>query len=138
MDDRRLGVAATRWSDYVGTAAADDAEVRAGDRSLYELAGLDRDRWLIAAVDVRVRSGDPSVVVYAIDRSANPDHPLPYDVEDLIAEHGSLPVTAIPLPADTTVQAFLNEAFRRVSIRLVARGFRDDLLVVHDRGPAEQ
>src|SRR4051795_11787318 len=39
-DARPLGPATTRWSDYVGTASADDAEVRIGAPSLYESAGL--------------------------------------------------------------------------------------------------
>lgn len=129
---RRLGAAATRWSDYVGTAAADDAEVTAGRPSLYELAGLDRDRWLVVAVDIEVGRGDLGVVVYAIDRFPDSDHQVPYDVDAVVAEHGHLPVTSIRLGREIQIQAFLDQVFGRVAIRLVARGFRDDLLVVQD------
>ena len=42
-----LGPARTRFDDYVGTVAADDAEVVKDQPSLYELAGIDRDRYTI-------------------------------------------------------------------------------------------
>ena len=54
----QLGAATTRWSDYVGTAAADDAAAVAGHASVYELAGLDRNRWLVVAVDIEVLNGE--------------------------------------------------------------------------------
>jgi len=130
--ERQLGAATTRWSDYVGTAAADDAEVTAGQPSLYELAGIDRDRWLVVAVDIEVMKGQLEAVVYAVDRSTDPEHPVPYDIEEVIAKHGYLPVQAIPLDRNIQTQPFLDQIFRRVAIRLVARSFRDDLLVVHD------
>ena len=38
-----LGPATAGWSDYVGTAAAEDAPAVLGSPSLYELAGVDRE-----------------------------------------------------------------------------------------------
>jgi hypothetical protein len=33
----------TRFNDYIGTVAADDAEAIKGQQSLYDLADIDRD-----------------------------------------------------------------------------------------------
>jgi hypothetical protein len=49
-----LGPAKTRFNDYVGTVAADDAEAVKEQPSLYELADIDRDRYTILAVDLRI------------------------------------------------------------------------------------
>jgi hypothetical protein len=126
---RRLDAASTTWNDYVGTAAADDANAVLGGRSLYDLAGLDRNRWVVVAVDLTVRTTQPEVVVYAVDRTAEADA---FDIDQLIASHGYIPVTAVRLTLDSQIEAFLNDAFRRLSVRLVARGFRDEVLVVDD------
>ena len=67
----RLGSAQVRWNDYVGTAAADDADALLNTRSLYEIAGVDRDRWTIAGIDFSMGSSSEHVVVYAIDRAAD-------------------------------------------------------------------
>ena len=128
----QLGAATTRWSDYVGTAAADDAAAVAGRASVYELAGLDRDRWLVVAVDIEVLNGELGAVIYAVDRSTGAGGPDSFDVEELIAEQGHLPVKAIRLNRSADTQPFLDQIFRRVAIRLVARSFRDDLIVVLD------
>jgi hypothetical protein len=47
MDPRGplLGPANTRFNDYVGTVAADDAEAVKDQPSLYEIANIDRDRY---------------------------------------------------------------------------------------------
>lgn len=128
--EQRLGPAATRWSDFTGTAAADGAEVVQGRPSLYELAGLDRERWLVTGLDIEVASGQLGAVVYAFDRSAHPDHQVPYEVDAVLAEHGYLPVKAIHLSEATQIQPLLEQVFERVAIRLVARDFRDDTVVV--------
>lgn len=47
-----LGPANTRFNDYVGTVAAVDAEAVKDQPSLYEIAGIDRDRYTILAVDL--------------------------------------------------------------------------------------
>ena len=132
MEPTRLAAASTTWNDYVGTAAADDADVLTGGHSLYELAGLDRDRWVVVAVDLAVRNADPEVVIYAVDRWSE-GAGEPFDIDEVIGSRGQVPVTAVRLPSGTKVEAFLNEAFRRIAVRLVARGFRDETLVVHDR-----
>ncbi len=130
---RPLDAASTTWNDYVGTAAADDADATLGTRSLYDLAALDRDRWIIVGVDLSVRSTKPEVTVYALDRSAAEPGEEPFDVDTVIARHGHVPLTAVRLASDTQIENFLNEAFRRVSVRLVARGFRDEALVVQEQ-----
>jgi hypothetical protein len=125
---RRLDAASTTWNDYLGTAAADDVDALTGRRSLYELAGLDRDRWVVVAVDLAVRAAEPEVVVYAVDRSA--DQEAAFDIDAVIAANGYVPVTAVRLSVQDQVEAFLNDAFRRLAVRLVARGFREETLVV--------
>jgi hypothetical protein len=51
---RVLGPASTNFKDYLGTVAADDTEALMYEPSLYELADLDRDRYTVLAVDLRV------------------------------------------------------------------------------------
>lgn len=125
---RRLDAATTTWNDYVGTAAADDADAFTGSRSLYDLAGLDRDRWVVVGIDLAVRGAEPEVVVYALDRAGDAD--TPFDIDAVITAHGYIPVTAVRLSLDARIEAFMNDAFRRLSIRLIARGFREETLVV--------
>ena len=48
----------------------------------------------------------------------------------MIAAHGYVPVTAVRLALDAQIDDFLNDAFRRLAVRLVARGFREDTLIV--------
>ena len=69
MDPRGpvLGPASRRFNDYVGTVAADDAVAVKDQPSLYEIADIDRDRYTILAVDLRV-DGPVTATVYAIDR----------------------------------------------------------------------
>jgi hypothetical protein len=64
---RVLGPAATRFNDYIGTVAADDAEAIKDRPSLYELAQIDRDRFTIVGIDLKV-DGPTTATVYAIDR----------------------------------------------------------------------
>lgn len=125
---RRLDAASTTWNDYVGTAAADDADAFSAQQSLYALAGLDRERWVVVAVDLAVRASEPEVTVYAIDRQG--DDGSAFDIDAVIAANGYVPVTAVRLSMTDQVEAFLNDAFRRVAVRLVARGFREETLVV--------
>ena len=51
---RALGPATTRFGDYVGTVAADDAEAVMDRPSLYELAQIDRDRYTIVGIELNV------------------------------------------------------------------------------------
>jgi hypothetical protein len=118
-----LGPASTRFNDYVGTVAADDAEALKDQPSLYELADIDRDFYTILAVDLRI--DDPvTATVYAIDRLA---HGLtPPELGDGADE---IPVVQFNLP-EPNVESLMRLAFRRISIRLVAQQFRDSVLVV--------
>ena len=129
MDPRGpvLGPANTRFNDYVGTVAADDAEAVKDQPSLYEIAGIDRDRYTILAVDLRV-DGPVTATVYAIDR-----------VEQGIARHaeiaelseslGEIPVVPFDIP-EPNVEDLIRHAFKRISVRLVTQHFRDHALVV--------
>jgi hypothetical protein len=65
-----LGSARVRWNDYVGTAAADDADALLATRSLYEISGVDRDRWTIVGMDFSRGLPLEQVVNYAVDRAA--------------------------------------------------------------------
>lgn len=114
-----LGPASATWNDYLGTAAADDAAVVAHQPSLYELAAIDRDRWMILSLDVNRTAASTTVTVYAIDKA---EHHIvkTADLDALGEAAGALPVTAFVLPAESAEQ-FLDNAFTSISIRLVAR-----------------
>ena len=124
-----LGPASAGWSDYVGTAAAEDALATLGSPSLYELAGVDRERWSILGIDIAV-DDTTAVTVYAFDRQSHGVSSLD-DIERLGWESGQIPVSAFPVSADR-VDAFIEDAFKRLSIRLVSRAVRDQALVVSD------
>lgn len=118
----RLGDARTPWNDYRGTAAADDATALLGSRSLYEIADLDRSRWTIVGIDASLLAQGEEVVVYAVDRTVEPDQR-----EGAATE---LAVTAFHLSPSTRVDQFLQEAFQRVSVRLVSTLATDHALRV--------
>ena len=91
---------------------------------------LDREQWRIIGVDLQASGGDPQVIVYAVDTSRLE---IDGDGHDHIHdEHGQVPVTAVRLRASTQVEEFLSRAFQRISLRLVARGFRDETITVED------
>lgn len=119
----RLGSAQVRWNDYVGTAAADDADAVLDTRSLYEIAGLDRDRWTIVGIDFAVDDATEMVVVYAANR----------DDDVLSADTDEVAVTAFNLAPSVQLTAFLREAFKRVSVRLLSSAVVDKQLLVADR-----
>lgn len=127
---RVLGPAAARWNDYVGTAAADDADALLDRPSLYALAEIDRGRYTVVGVDVDVWEADTAVRVYAVDRLA---HRLENhgDLDELARTRGDIPVVEFGLPSQR-VEEFLADAFKRISIRLVARGVREHELVIGD------
>lgn len=110
-----LGPAAVRWNDYVGTAAADDANALPGAPSLYEVAGLDRENWFIVGVDLGVWEREPRVTVYAVDRTPGQAQTLA-DLDDL-ADVNGLPVTAFQISPSSRVEEFIEEAFQRIAIR---------------------
>jgi hypothetical protein len=129
-----LGAASARWNDYVGTAAADDAEALLNARSLYQIAGLDRDRWTIVSIDVERWDDTHRVTLYAFDRKLHQVDTYT-DVQELAARQGELPVTAFHLEDPAQVKAFRKEAFKRMAIRLTAQALTDSRLVVaeHER-----
>ena len=126
---RLLGAAATRWNDYVGTAAADDADAVLHRPSLYELASIDRERWMILSVELRV-DANAAVTVYAIDKATHRVQTAA-DVAELAGERGELPVRAFTIPSPS-VGDFVADAFNQISIRLVNRDVRDFPLSVTD------
>ncbi len=67
-----LGPAHTRFNDYVGTVAADEAEVVKDQPSQYELADIDRDRYTILAVDLSI-DGPVAATVYVTEPSSIED-----------------------------------------------------------------
>ena len=120
----RLGSAKAQWNDYVGTAAADDADAILDTRSLYEIVGLDRGRWRIVGIDFSLTDSEDHVVAYAVDRaSTSSEEP---------SEHVHLAVTAFHLGTSVRLHEFLNEVFKRVSVRLLSTAVRDRELVVAD------
>jgi hypothetical protein len=128
---RVLGPASTNFNDYLGTVAADDTEALMYEPSLYELADLDRDRYTVLAVDLRVE-GRTTATVYAIDRVEHPDA-LPSE----IAERGQsqdIPVVPFDLP-EASAEEFIRHAFSRISVRLVTQPLHDHALVV--TGPSQ-
>lgn len=124
-----LGPATAGWSDYVGTAAAEDAVATLGSPSLYELAGVDRERWTILGIDIAVNE-TTEVTVYAFDRGSSGLVSVE-EIERLGWESGQIPVTAFAV-ADSHVEAFVEDAFKRLTVRLVARPVRDQVLFVED------
>ena len=125
---RVLGPAEVRWNDYVGTAAADDADAVLDRPSLYELAGVDRGRYTIVGVDLTIWEDTTTATVYAVDRVGErlETHG---DLDTLARERGEIPVVEFRLPSQA-VEEFLDDAFKRISLRLVARGVREHQLVV--------
>ena len=120
----RLGSAQAKWNDYIGTAAADDADAILDTRSLHEIVGLDRDRWTIVGIDFSLADSEDHVIAYAVDRSSvSSTEP---------SEEGYLSVTAFHLGSSVRLHEFLNEVFKRVSVRLLSTSVSGRELVVAD------
>jgi hypothetical protein len=127
LGGRVLGPARTNFNDYVGTVAADDAEAVVDRPSLYELAQIDRDRYTILAIDLKV-DGPVTATVYAIDRVAH-GISLHAAIAELGESLGEIPVVQFNLP-EPNVDEFIRHAFRRMTVRLVTEALRDQVLVV--------
>jgi hypothetical protein len=127
LGGRVLGPARTNFNDYVGTVAADDAEAVVDRPSLYELAQIDRDRYTILAIDLKV-DGPVTATVYAIDRVAH-GISLHAAIAALGESLGEIPVVQFNLP-EPNVDEFIRHAFRRMAVRLVTAALRDQVLVV--------
>lgn len=95
----RVEPASTTYQDWVGTAAAENSII-IGSGDLYELAGLDSDRWSILCVDASAYShgADPQwmVRVYAFDRTAA-EVSSHEELKAVAAERGSVPVKEVLL-----------------------------------------
>lgn len=126
-----LGSASVRHNDYIGTAAADDAYALPSTDSVYEIAALDRDRWTIVSVKIQLSAGTPHVTIYAFDRAAS-DVRSRADIEQLASGLGELPVTAFHLETAAQAQRFLSQAFRSVSVHLIAQGIGEHVLAVKE------
>ena len=116
--------ASTRWNDYVGTVAADDPAAVAGTKSMYELTGLDRDRWIIVGLDIVVTASTPHIVVFAAACTDDRNH-----VEDLLDTDQTLPVTAHTIVDRHRIQSILDEGFGSLAIRLRPRSLNHSLTV---------
>jgi hypothetical protein len=133
VEGRELGPATTNFHDYVGTVAADDAEAVLDQPSLYELAQIDRDRYTILAIDLKV-DGPVRATVYAIDRVEH-GITLHAEIADLGQRDGEIPVVRFDLP-EPNVDDFIRHAFKRISVRLVLQLLRDHVLVVTESDEA--
>jgi hypothetical protein len=102
---RKLGPARTNFDDYVGTVAAGDAEAVWDLPSLNELEKIDRDRYTMVGIDVRVDGPTTAVAtVYAIDRLDDSvlsirlrDRPT---LAELGRSSGEIPVVKFGLPEE--------------------------------------
>jgi hypothetical protein len=132
LGGRVLGPASTNFNDYVGTVAADDAAAVLDRASLYELARIDRDRYTILALDLKVDDA-VTVTIYAIDRIE-----LGISVQADILELGQggreIPVVQFDL-GHPGVEEFIRHAFTRISVRLVTQTLRDQVLLVTESRP---
>jgi hypothetical protein len=133
VEGRELGPATTNFNDYVGTVAADDAEAVLDQPSLYELAQINRDRYTILAIDLKV-DGPVRATVYAIDRVEH-GITLHAEIADLGQRDGEIPVVRFDLP-EPNVDDFIRHAFKRISVRLVLQLLRDHVLVVTESDEA--
>ena len=127
---RALGPATTRFNDYMGTVAADDAEAVKERPSLYELARVDRTRYTIVGIDLKV-DGPAAATVYAVDRI---EHAVrrPSDSDS----RGEIPFVPFDIP-EPHVEDFIRHAFRRISVRLVKQDLLQQVLVVTESSPGE-
>jgi hypothetical protein len=129
-----LGPASTRFDDYVGTVAADDAEAIKDRPSLYELALIDRNRFTIVGIDLDV-DGAITATVYAVDRIEQAVGG-PAEIAELGKARGEIPVLPFEIP-EANIAEFMQHAFRRISVRLVRQDLRDQAFVVMKARTAE-
>ena len=129
-----LGPASTRFNDYVGTVAADDAEAIIDQPSLYELAQIDRDHYTIVGIDLNV-DGPATATVYAIDRVAQ-GVVRPAEIVESGQSRSEIAVVPFDIP-EPNVEDFIRHAFRRISVRLLTQDLQDQVLVVIEPQEAE-
>ena len=97
--------------------------------SLYEIADLDRERWTVVGIDLSLGDVAEPIVVYAVDRTTEPDPAEGGDGDEVV-------VTAFHLGSSTRLDDFLREAFQRISVRLVSSTVDSKQLVVTDHEPS--
>jgi hypothetical protein len=110
---RERGPARTNY--VMTTVAADDAEAVLDRPSLYELATIDRDRYTIVGIDLRVDGPTTAIAtVYAIDRL---EHSIARhaDIAELGHSRAEIPVVQFSLP-EPNVEDFIRHAFDQVLI----------------------
>jgi hypothetical protein len=129
-----LGPATTNFNDYLGTVAADDAEAVLYEPCPHELVDLDRDRYTILAVDLRVE-GRTTATVYATDRVSHPDA-VPSEIGVRCPNQCDVPMVRFDLP-EASAEEFIRHAFSRISIRLVTQPLHDHAVVVTQPNAAE-
>ena len=122
-----LGPASTRFNDYIGTVAADDAEAIMDQPSMYELAQIDRDHYTIVGIDLNV-DGPATATVYAIHRVAQ-EVVRPAEIVESGQSRGEIAVVPFDIP-EPSVEDFIRHAFRQISVRLVTQDLQDQVLVV--------
>jgi hypothetical protein len=102
--------------------------------SLYELAQIDRDRYTIVGIELNVE--DPTTAaVYAFDRSVHSVVRLE-EIVELGLSRGEIPVVRFDIP-EVDAGEFIRHAFRRISVRLVIQGLRDQPLIVSEPSSAQ-
>src|SRR4029453_2353852 len=129
-----LGPATTRFSDYVGTVEADDAEAVLGRPSLYELANIDRDRYTIVGMDLVV-DDSKTATVYPFARCGLSVGRLD-EIIELGQRRGEIPVVRFDIP-EIDVRDFIRYAFRRISVRFLTQPLPAQCLVAGELGPTE-
>ena len=68
-----LGRVCVRFNDYIGMAAADDANSLLQSKSINQLADLDRDSWAIVGFELFHSGNRDRLIVYATDPQALAD-----------------------------------------------------------------
>lgn len=120
----RVHPAHCQYDDYVGTAAADDADPVLGGQSLYEMAGIDPDRWTILGVGLSRWQKHNVGRVYALDRLENHVNGSA-DLLDLVDRNGgSVPVKRFHLKGQN-FQDLVDDAFQRLTITLLSRSLEE-------------
>jgi hypothetical protein len=129
-----LGPASTRFNDYIGTVAADDAEAIMDQPSMYELAQIDRNHYTIVGIDLNV-DGPATATVYAIDRVTQ-GVVRPAEIVESGQSRSEIAVVPFDIP-EPNVEDFIRHAFRRISVRLMTQDLQDQVFVVIESQQAE-
>ena len=130
MTHEILAHASVTYGDWIGTAAADEHQT-IGHLDLYEVAGLDPDRWWILSIDITGVGIDKGYFyVYAVDRQATSIT----DYESLQLHgrgHGKIPVTSF-LVHDIAAETLIRESFTQFHLQLRHRSLGELPLEVED------